>query len=754
MQFGQPLLAFAWASPLWLWALGAVAIPLAIHLWRRQHPRVERWAAMQFLQAALERTARRMRIESLALLAARCLLLGLFALAMAGPRTETGESPGSGLSATHRILVMDGSASMGTRVGRDRRFDLARKRAREIVQAANPGDSFQLCRIGTAVPTVIIRRPAYEPVDLLREIDRLPLLDDSGDLVAAFRQVKELVDQLPPPTSIEIDLLTDRQRSNWSSSVPSEEAELRQLLREMGERARLVLIDLGHGAATDNLAVTALTVPDRVAIADRPLRVMVDLMNHTSAQTHASVEILADGVVRATVPASIAAGSQQTVTATLEIPESSESLLLEARIAADSMLFDNQFRRVVAARRNLEVLLVDGSPSDKLSESASGFIRLALAPRSTSASVPEVGASGTPYHVSVVSVAQLRGTDLSRAECIVLCDVSGLSEADATQLHQYVEEGGGLVIGLGPGTNREEFARTLGDPNKGLLPLELLETVDHSQEPVFFDTRDLDHPILELFRGRIEAGLATAPISRYVRAQLPPRGNSRVILPFTSGDPAVIEAALGQGRVLVVTTSFDDRWGHWVLWPSFVPLTHRMVMHSMDGRLRAEPLSVSSPLRQTIIGPVSGATVTLPSGHTKELLTEVLTEETGRVRTVLSWSDTGTAGVYTFGMTSPLGRRPHFAVNPDRRESDPQVLSIDQLRRGLLADVPFDIVNEVAATTTTVESVTSGSAWPRRLLGLVLGLLVIESLLAWRFRWGAWGAIAGLAAAILMFTIR
>ena len=69
------LLAIGFVSPLWLWALGGVAIPLAIYLWRRQTPRIERWAAMQFLRSALEHNARRLRMEPLLLLLVRCGLL-------------------------------------------------------------------------------------------------------------------------------------------------------------------------------------------------------------------------------------------------------------------------------------------------------------------------------------------------------------------------------------------------------------------------------------------------------------------------------------------------------------------------------------------------------------------------------------------------------------------------------------------------------------------------------------------------------
>lgn len=745
MWIWRPCLAIVWTSPLWLWGLSALAVPVAIHLWKRQHPRVERWAAMQFLQAALERTARRMRMELLALLAVRCLLLALCALALSGPVSTNESNSESGPLAIHRILVIDGSASMGARVGRERRFDLIRKRAREIVQSASPGDSFNLCRIGNAKPTVIIRRPAFDTSDVLREIDRLPLLDDAGDLTFALRQVRDLIDQLPPQSAIEVHLLSDQQASNWSSEVPSEEVELRQLLHDLDERGRLVFNDVGLTSTDDNLSIANLVTPDRVAVAERPLRVSAELMNHTEAESRVSVEFLADGIVRNVVPVVIPAQSQQSVSTFLEIPDADGAIALEARLRSDSMPFDNVTRRVVPHRRTLRLLLVDSSPGGRLAESASGFVRLALAPRSSGVMPLDSQTAGPAglFEVTVVRPAQLRDVEMSQTECVILCDSLGLGEAETAWLRRYVENGGGLVIGLGPGTDPEEFARTLGDPVKGLIPVELLEVAEPADGPVFFDTRELNHPVLELFRGRIEAGLATAPVARYYRTRISPMASVRVVIPWTTGDAALLESPLGQGRVQLVTTSLDDHWGAWVLWPSFVPLMNRMVLHAMEGRLRSEPVTVGTPWRVVLPGVISRARITPPTGSIRELSMEPQTDPLGYATSTFTWPETATAGVYRVETTPVSGGPLWQAVVVDRRESDPQVLTMDQLQRGALAGVPFEIASGTDFAKVDADRARESTfhRWPLQLLWLVLGLLVVESLLAGNWRWGLSAAI-------------
>ena len=70
----------------WLLAgLVAVSIPIIIHLMRRQAAKPMDWGAMRFLFDTISVRRRKMEWEDLLLMAARCLLLALVALAIARP---------------------------------------------------------------------------------------------------------------------------------------------------------------------------------------------------------------------------------------------------------------------------------------------------------------------------------------------------------------------------------------------------------------------------------------------------------------------------------------------------------------------------------------------------------------------------------------------------------------------------------------------------------------------------------------------
>src|SRR5437016_4257714 len=103
--------------------VGAVAVPIIIHLLNRKRYKIVTWAAMRFLLAAQKQNSRRLRIEQILLLFVRCALVALIVIAMASvmPWMENlwaaiwpeGGGPAIARTArTHHVFVLDGSLSM------------------------------------------------------------------------------------------------------------------------------------------------------------------------------------------------------------------------------------------------------------------------------------------------------------------------------------------------------------------------------------------------------------------------------------------------------------------------------------------------------------------------------------------------------------------------------------------------------------------------------------------------------------------
>src|SRR4051812_31583061 len=99
--------------PAILAGLGAIIVPIALHLRRRERERPMRFPSLMFLQRITITTARRRRITDLPLLLLRILVVVLAVLAFSRPvvRPKPDAKPAKG---TRRVvLLLDRSLSMG-----------------------------------------------------------------------------------------------------------------------------------------------------------------------------------------------------------------------------------------------------------------------------------------------------------------------------------------------------------------------------------------------------------------------------------------------------------------------------------------------------------------------------------------------------------------------------------------------------------------------------------------------------------------
>ena len=65
--------------------VAALAIPILIHLFHKSRFKIVKWGAMHLLEAVLKTNRRRIQIEQWILLAIRCAIPALLAIAMARP---------------------------------------------------------------------------------------------------------------------------------------------------------------------------------------------------------------------------------------------------------------------------------------------------------------------------------------------------------------------------------------------------------------------------------------------------------------------------------------------------------------------------------------------------------------------------------------------------------------------------------------------------------------------------------------------
>jgi len=817
------LLGLTW--PMVFWGLALGSIPIIIHLLHRRKYREAPWAAMRFLMEAARKHSKRIRIEQLILLAVRTLILLFLVGGLHGLYTSATQTAPETGGPRHHVLALDASYSMQLRAaGRATLFDRGKETALKIVDAASTGDAFNLLLITGESDRVAVGTPSRSRRDFRKVIQAeakaagttrpqgfseipgvLTATEERGRLLETLTELERAVGKAPELPAKTVYVISDFQRGTWRPDSQPQRDRIRNALKAIGEKARLVLVDVGRDDA-ENTSVTDFRTKDPFVIAGRELRLVTTLDNFgLDRLPDRRVELWVDGQLRDTQDVTLEPRSAKLVRWTYPNPKAASAQpelspgehRLEVRLQDDRLNVDNRRFLAVPVKRQLNVLLVNGRPAGRAKDEATFYVKKALQPSTAAREWRGI------IEPRVITESELLGTDISRIDCVFLCDVRGLKQNEARKLQAFVEGGGGLVVSLGERVDVESYNAVLFRDGDGILPAKLGKipgeryALGNLRE---FETERLNHPILNQFVGNPRSGLESVLVFRYAPTEIPHDGSARVALRFKQtqvgslGDPAVIESPIGQGRVILVTTSLDARWSTWCVNPSFPPLVNELVHFAIAGQwadrqhgvgetiIRRVPamtvaatanvavklpddsvrsLPIQSPDRWVVRRPGAGFFESFPQGKQtpaeripagtslrREELRKDYAGVTWRGRRVwlkaadlqrprsaqLFFDETARSGIYEFRLRPPTDHSVLYAVNVDTAEGDLTKLSEAALRKDVLAGVAFEYRTQWEPREHAGQvATTRQNDLSRWLLIAAFCLLLVELLMAWRF---------------------
>ena len=287
---------------------------------------------------------------------------------------------------------------------------------------------------------------------------------------------------------------------------------------------------------------------------------------------------------------------------------------------------------------------------------------------------------------------------------VVVTDVGLLDAAQAKAIQDYVEGGGRALLAT---AQRSASLTTLPVTGQTLRTNPQMG----AQAAVAIGEVDSTHPAL---RGVEE--LRAANFTRSVNVE--PAEADRVLMRLADGTPLLLERAMGNGRVLLFTSSLDREWNDLPVQPAFVPLMAGIANHLLGGAGFTSEAELGSTLAVRALG-FAGGRIFDPSGNAAQGLgagsDDVLLDSVG------------------FYEVQGGGASELVAVNFDARESDLTPVDTATLERWRGLGVrPGEQVTPVAVSAAADRVPSSLGPW---LVVLLLMLVVVESLVGnWHLR--------------------
>jgi hypothetical protein len=523
---------------------------------------------------------------------------------LAGPVVRSGWAGLFGQGVTHHLILLDDSFSMSDHWDETSAFDQAKRVvARVLDEARGRADRQQvtILRFSEAASLAAGAGPQFDrrPLDaqLMTELEKYLGQLKPSETAAGPADALQAAARLPEPTADETRiayLISDFRRPQWQ-----EGGQLRQLVERMRQRVGKLLLVACAYDERPNLAVTRLAPESGIRAAGVETWMEVTVANFGDQPASAvTVAVEQDG---ARLPAveidEVGPGEEASRRFRASFPGAGPHELT-ASLESDAVEADNTRYFAAQIPATFPVLLVDGS-----ADGDDGyFLRNALSPG---------GRNLSGWNVQVEPPSILRKHDqLARYAAICLLDVPRMDDAEATALEDYVRDGGGLAIFVGPRTQREFYNERLYHEGQGVLaaPLDVPAQLLRDPDEAVADVRVTDHPVFRVFTGQRNSFLGLAKVDFYYAVdphwQPPSSGDVRVLARLRNGAPFVIEKRLGAGRVVTQLCRLSPRpteelgsWSNWSVNPVFPVFANEMVGYLSAARRRFDESRVDEPLR-------------------------------------------------------------------------------------------------------------------------------------------------------------
>ncbi len=642
-------------APLMLVGVIAVAAPIWLHLFGAKRARKVPFAAIDFLFGSDRKVSRSLRVREILLLIARATTFVVVPMLLAKPFvTCQASGPAVVRGPQAVILIIDDGVASSYRLGKGPLLDRAKQSARKVLDELGPeADAAIFTTSGRLVPTELSRNH----LRLRAQIDEIGSSAVAGDTLLALRRGAQLLAG-SSHANHNVFLFTTATRASFAGEGPP---------WPEGQAPALTIVDVTDDSTLDNVAVTGVEVGPDPAAGPRSIWVKTQIRNFGSSNVREREARLVIGdkvVARLRFDVDARGVVEQRFSASL--PEGARTASVSVTIDDDALPADDRRFVVAHLREEVKVLLVNGDPRTVRYDDELFYLRAALDPEGSGVSATEITAD------------DLDTADLGAVDVVVLANVPALAADRVERLRAFVASGGGLLVSVGSNTNPDDYNKTM----RPLLPQELASVVDvgYGSRGDEIDVKslhlaklDAEHPVFKVF-GTEGRGLRGAAFRKVVL--LGPTADPstrRVLARYTSGATAVVEATIGQGRVLLITSTLDRDWSDLAIQTGYLPFIDKAIRYLAKKQLRAgeRDVLVGHPTFIAVQPNDRRIQVDGPDAASSQ----VIERERLRNRDQIRFTATDVPGFYTVTATDDSGkkvRRPEstFAVNLDPAVSD------------------------------------------------------------------------------------
>lgn len=508
------MLGLTFLFPAILYAAGAAAAPVIIHLILRTKPRRIVFPALRFVKKTHNANISKLRLKHLLLLLMRMAMIAGLAYLIAQWQIPAWTTEVKDTSPVLAVLVIDNSASTSAKQAGQTLLAKEKAMAVQLIEQMPPGSKVALLDIAGQAGGEFL-------------VDRKLLAQQVADVPAEFGS-----QSLPPAIAKAVKLLTGNDMSPKELYV----------LTDMTEPAwgdlkakwthpdiRTTILDCGLGQDS-NIGLGEIKLGAAIAPVGVPVALETTITGSTlGGDVIVQAELDGKPVDQRTV--SVKPG----IPSSLELPvRAAREGLLQGKITiqhTDPLEVDNVRYFTLEARRLPQMLFV----ADKTTDPTYALMRAAVSPP----------AGRSWVQPGTITAEPLTPERLAKVSVVMLADMPALTDPEWRALGKFVNEGGHLWVVAGPLMSVAAYNSNLAQQ---LMPVSL-KALEEAPKGVAWKAPKDDEPFLEPFKSPDNGLLSDVLCKLRFTIQATP-SDAKVILSYADDVPAVVRRPLGEGSVL------------------------------------------------------------------------------------------------------------------------------------------------------------------------------------------------------------
>jgi hypothetical protein len=743
-------------------ALPVAAIPVIIYLLFRWRRREIEWGSMYVLRRVLETKSRLRAWLQYLVVALRTLALAAVVVAVAGPagrKVPVGaDAFPSPPPATHRVVLLDTSASMAARHEASTRLEAALGLCRTMLRSGiSPGRVDIVPLAGGHEPITFDAFPVTA-TRIEEALSAVAVPQGAADLAAGLRQTEKLF-RATASDRRELLVVSDFAAGNFADSAATD--EVAATLARLKAEGIAIHVLRTQSADTRNFTLLEFTPhADTLLAGQQTLFHATVGFSGSAAEGETVLTIEADpDTPRARVlqekPLSMTRGETEV---DLTVALSAGRHTLRASLRPDDLPADDAQTRVFTAAGSVRVIFVQDLDTGRSFDDPRTWLDIALANAGpTGPGVAKAGAAADGGDTTARALAeaaaklnreefaagdaaaaglridlegkipeQINPALLEGVDLLILSGVGQIEPAVVEHIRRHASRGGMVLLAPKPEQKVADFNAAWA----AIAPARLDGARWNAVDPERYEScaaESLSSPLWRELESTEHGNLANARF--YNHFTLEPDSladSSEVILSVGDGGPLLLERRIGRGGVMLWTAGLTHQWHSLVVHPGFPVMLMRLVGLAAD-RLRFETnVALGEPLVMPTAVPQ--AKVVRPDGSS-ELVATVARGESRFVR----YARTDLPGTYDVreDVASDLPGV-LFTVSADvRSESDLAPVAADVQAR-LEAAAGGKWCASAAAVTAATGSGYPGTSWALPVALAMLAALVGEAAIS---RW-------------------